>query len=136
MERWGERSGRSPLLPPTPPLSRALKPASIAGLHRPNRSSSHTFSSQIYLEEVSEILAVVDDFRKAPFPSPRAEEVTKRSALGFFQQPVPLRPDRSLRAVADPEPLEGAAQMSLDRLLTDPETPGDLLVGQPSGHQS
>src|ERR1700736_3111213 len=58
------------------------------------------------------------------------------SALRLFQEPVPLGPDRSLCAVADPEPLEGAAQMSLDRLLTDPETPGDLLVGQPSGHQS
>jgi hypothetical protein len=70
MERWGERSGRSPLLPPTPPLSWALKPASIASLHHPNRSSSHAFSSQIYLEEVSAILAALDDLRKAPFSLP------------------------------------------------------------------
>lgn len=87
MERWGERSGRSPLLPPTPPLSWALKPASIAGLHRPNRSSSHTFSSQIYLEEVSEILAVVDDFRKAPFPSPRGRKSPSAQLWGSFNSP-------------------------------------------------
>src|SRR3984893_9225793 len=115
---------------------------------------AHFLVRQIYLEEVSAILAVFDDFRKAPFSSLRCGNAVglvsddlpiirerpvllgKPSALRIFQQPVPLGPDRSLGAVADPEPLEGAAQMSLDRLLADPETPGDLLVGQPSGHQS
>jgi hypothetical protein len=84
----GERSGRSPLLPPTPPLSWALKPASIAGLHRPNRSSSHTFLVADISRRAIRDLSCGRRLPQGPFSLPLAGRKSPSAQLwGSFNSP-------------------------------------------------
>ena len=46
-----------------------------------------------------------------------------------------MGPECRLGAVGDPELLEDVGQVGLDRSIGDAQPPGDVLVGQPLGHQ-
>jgi putative RecB family exonuclease len=68
-------------------------------------------------------------------PPPLPDRVGGSGDRGSPPETVALGPERGLRPVHDPDPLEGRGQVRLHGALGDAQATGDLLVGEPLPHQ-